>query len=323
MYTDTTQPGAFNRQPPYDYRSSYAGNIPRSYSYVRAPLDPPRPLEPRPTLHTSLSESAGSSRHHNVSHGPISPNHRSQGQILPGLKDILSTSPHLSSRPSYNGSWEHDGGASTNHSRADSRYPSAGLHPPMALHPPSDIGPKYHPPQTSPFEVPILHTSPIAKQPPHNSGMPSYSSYSESRREYADYRPDKPAVETRATYMSNNVHQYNSATPDDNQYRSPFSAHDQFPAPPYTPTVPDNRGPYIGVQDIPGEGTFYLYEGGQRIPTHVDGEQVNPVWGLTKANKPRKRLALACLDCREKKIKCEPGATSCLQCEKAKRTCRR
>ncbi|KAF2208428.1 hypothetical protein CERZMDRAFT_5357, partial [Cercospora zeae-maydis SCOH1-5] len=73
---------------------------------------------------------------------------------------------------------------------------------------------------------------------------------------------------------------------------------------------------------LPGEGTFHLYEGGLRIPTHVDGEQVNPAWGLTKANKPRKRLAMACLDCREKKIKCEPGAASCLQCEKAKRPCR-
>lgn len=32
---------------------------------------------------------------------------------------------------------------------------------------------------------------------------------------------------------------------------------------------------------------------------------------------------MACLDCREKKIKCEPGASSCLQCEKAKRPCRK
>ncbi|EME81759.1 uncharacterized protein MYCFIDRAFT_116092, partial [Pseudocercospora fijiensis CIRAD86] len=71
-----------------------------------------------------------------------------------------------------------------------------------------------------------------------------------------------------------------------------------------------------------GEGTFHFYEGGYRIPTQVEGEPVNPAWGLTKANKPRKRLAMACLDCREKKIKCEPGANSCLQCEKAKRPCR-
>lgn len=28
-------------------------------------------------------------------------------------------------------------------------------------------------------------------------------------------------------------------------------------------------------------------------------------------------------NCREKKIKCEPGETSCVQCEKAKRECHR
>jgi hypothetical protein len=40
--------------------------------------------------------------------------------------------------------------------------------------------------------------------------------------------------------------------------------------------------------------------------------------------RPRKRLAQACLDCREKKIKCEPGqSNTCVQCEKAKRPCRR
>lgn len=79
----------------------------------------------------------------------------------------------------------------------------------------------------------------------------------------------------------------------------------------------------MGIREVPGEGTYHLYEGGFRIPTHVDGETVNPAWGLTKANKPRKRLAMACLDCREKKIKCEPGTVSCLQCEKAKRPCRK
>jgi hypothetical protein len=86
---------------------------------------------------------------------------------------------------------------------------------------------------------------------------------------------------------------------------------------------PQSGKKFLYTRDIPGEGRFHIYEGGHRIPAVVDGEQVNPVWGLTKANKPRKRLALACLDCREKKIKCEPGVNSCLQCEKARRPCRR
>jgi hypothetical protein len=84
---------------------------------------------------------------------------------------------------------------------------------------------------------------------------------------------------------------------------------------------PEVPGRYLGVESLPGKGTFHLYEDGYRIPTQVDGEAVNPQWGLTKANKPRKRLALACLHCRGKKTRCEPGVNGCLQCVKAKRTC--
>lgn len=80
---------------------------------------------------------------------------------------------------------------------------------------------------------------------------------------------------------------------------------------------------FLRTADIPGKGLCHVYDDGSHLPAYVDGELVNPFWGLTKANKPRKRLALACLDCREKKIKCEPGVPSCLQCEKAKRPCRR
>ncbi|PPJ61072.1 hypothetical protein CBER1_07412 [Cercospora berteroae] len=52
---------------------------------------------------------------------------------------------------------------------------------------------------------------------------------------------------------------------------------------------PESSGKYLGIRDIPGEGTFHIYEGGLRIPTHVDGGQVNPAWELTKADEPRKR----------------------------------
>ena len=47
-------------------------------------------------------------------------------------------------------------------------------------------------------------------------------------------------------------------------------------------------------------------------------------WGTTKAGKPRKRLAQACLNCRQKKIRCcpNPAATTCLQCEKSGSDCK-
>ncbi|KAF1941052.1 hypothetical protein EJ02DRAFT_211177 [Clathrospora elynae] len=78
----------------------------------------------------------------------------------------------------------------------------------------------------------------------------------------------------------------------------------------------------IGQRDIPGEGICYVYEDGTYCRATIDGEAVNPSWGITKAGKPRKRLAQACLTCREKKIKCEPGYPKCHQCAKSQRICR-
>jgi Fungal Zn(2)-Cys(6) binuclear cluster domain len=55
----------------------------------------------------------------------------------------------------------------------------------------------------------------------------------------------------------------------------------------------------------------------QNAHNHLD-------WGTTKAGKPRKRLAQACLSCRQKKIRCHPNpkTTKCLQCEKAGSGCK-
>lgn len=78
----------------------------------------------------------------------------------------------------------------------------------------------------------------------------------------------------------------------------------------------------IAQRDMPGEGLCYIYEDGTYCRAIIDGEPVNPSWGITKAGKPRKRLAQACLTCREKKIKCEPGYPKCHQCAKSQRVCR-
>lgn len=78
----------------------------------------------------------------------------------------------------------------------------------------------------------------------------------------------------------------------------------------------------VGEQDIPGEGPCWVYEDGSICRKVIDGEVVNAQWGVTKAGKPRKRLAIACTTCREKKIKCDPGEGKCQQCEKFGRECR-
>lgn len=78
----------------------------------------------------------------------------------------------------------------------------------------------------------------------------------------------------------------------------------------------------VGEVDVPGEGPSWIYEDGTTCKKTIDGEPVNAQWGVTKAGKPRKRLAIACTTCREKKIKCDPAEPKCLQCEKFGRKCR-
>ncbi|KAH7135274.1 hypothetical protein B0J11DRAFT_427025 [Dendryphion nanum] len=88
------------------------------------------------------------------------------------------------------------------------------------------------------------------------------------------------------------------------------------------PRAPIRASRCVGQREILGEGLCFVYEDGTYCRAVIDGEAVNPSWGITKAGKPRKRLAQACLTCREKKIKCEPGYPRCHQCEKSQRVCR-
>lgn len=79
---------------------------------------------------------------------------------------------------------------------------------------------------------------------------------------------------------------------------------------------------FVRAAELPGEGLCYFYDDGSHCKTVIDGEAVNAHWGVTKAGKPRKRLAIACVTCREKKIKCDPDYPRCIQCEKFGRVCK-
>ncbi len=61
---------------------------------------------------------------------------------------------------------------------------------------------------------------------------------------------------------------------------------------------------YVGKREVPGEGLCHMYDDGTFCQAVIAGEPVNPGFGVTKAGRPRKRLAKACSTCREKKIKC-------------------
>ena len=79
---------------------------------------------------------------------------------------------------------------------------------------------------------------------------------------------------------------------------------------------------FVRAAEVPGEGMCYFYDDGTHCKTIIDGEHVNAHWGVTKAGKPRKRLAIACVTCREKKIKCDPDYPRCVQCDKFGRVCK-
>ena len=159
----------------------------------------------------------------------------------------------------------------------------------------------YPPPTISPSLYPLnTNSHPVARPENPDAGRQAWarpytspgSRHQWPRDQRSDYR-STPRVDTTAA--------------------RPFSE-----AP--SPLKPTRK--VVGEKVIPGEGPCYVYEDGSHIKKFIDGEVVNAQWGVTKAGKPRKRLAIACMTCREKKIKCDPGEPKCVQCDKSGRECR-
>ncbi|KXJ93115.1 hypothetical protein Micbo1qcDRAFT_194386 [Microdochium bolleyi] len=176
----------------------------------------------------------------------------------------------------------------------------------------------------------------------------SYSSQSESRR--PDYvlstseasTPYRPGAE-RLPYPPRTGYEASSVGYRDQSHVQPPPAQSErapasldvgaTAASPEGLPVKDGLGPkiwtgthflprFLRQSEVPGEGLCFFYDDGTHCKAIIDGEQVNAHWGVTKAGKPRKRLAIACLTCREKKIKCDPDFPRCVQCEKFGRVCR-
>jgi hypothetical protein len=165
-------------------------------------------------------------------------------------------------------------------------------------------------------------------------------------------QPSRPEFLSRDTSSSFRAHPDLRHPPPPPSHRlesDPRAAYGEAPhSAPVTPSYPptpastvvgdanstkDSLGPKIwtGTQflprfvrqaEVPGEGMCYFYDDGTHCKTVIDGEIVNAHWGVTKAGKPRKRLAIACITCREKKIKCDPDYPRCVQCEKFGRICK-
>ena len=117
--------------------------------------------------------------------------------------------------------------------------------------------------------------------------------------------PDRrTSLSVRPLVDAAHTQQYSRAA--SNQLNETFSEHTKI----------ERARTHFGIQKAKGQDEYYGYGDGRRTPTQVDGRTINPSWGLTKGNKARKRLAVACLNCRKKKIRCEPTLKSCLQCDR-------
>ncbi len=122
------------------------------------------------------------------------------------------------------------------------------------------------------------------------------------------------------TPMSTSSHYYQPGASSYDQSIEPSLGSGQMVRDPANNAKPLPR--LVGEQLIPGEGPCWVYEDGSICKKVIDGEPVNAQWGVTKAGRPRKRLAIACTTCREKKIKCDPAEPKCVQCTKFGRVCR-
>lgn len=85
-----------------------------------------------------------------------------------------------------------------------------------------------------------------------------------------------------------------------------------------TPVLPR----FFCTKEVPGQGKLHFYIDGTRCKATVNGEPVKSEWGVTKTGKPRRRLAVACLACRRKKIKCSPKESTCARCDRMGLPCR-
>lgn len=230
---------------------------------------------------------------------------------------------------------------------APSHYSYISKPPPPPPPPPSDLLPPQRPKETQRPPSPRFHESRYIPQEAHRSQASTPSGrWSPRGDQYREYLPP-PSRDTLTSFRSQQDHlqPYTS-----HAYRLESDARPQYGDAgrvsgaqyPLTPastigadsnTSKDGLGPKIwtGTQflprfvrqaEIPGEGLCYFYDDGTHCKTHIDGETVNAHWGVTKAGKPRKRLAIACITCREKKIKCDPDYPRCVQCEKFGRVCK-
>ncbi|PYI07978.1 C6 transcription factor [Aspergillus sclerotiicarbonarius CBS 121057] len=292
------------RQP--DHPANHS--LPASHPYQ---LPPPRASAPLqfgadPFLHQRNQAEARDPEESTQGRSMIPGQQQTANEQLPPVSQLLTPTAH-SSRPSspYQphrfGIYTPPNGttASPTPFRRSDSIPRPGLHESPRAYPEAVPHPHSRslPPLAHISTPGLAHEGPLH---PLHSGSPVQSSQPAS---YPYHGFNSPEKEYAGDFSP-------SETPD-----SATTTGSQSQTANVRPHVVDERY-------VEGEGLCYIYADGSHCPKLIDGVAVNANWGITKAGKPRKRLAQACLTCREKKIKCQPNLPKCDQCQKSGRECR-
>lgn len=238
-----------------------------------------------------------------------SPGHQqTPSKQLPSVSQLLTPTVHESRPPS------------PYHSHAFNYTPHNGATDPTNRYRPKETGPAFATPRSDISESAKFHPNPspqlqsgplprLAHMSPHGLGHePHFSSGSQGSPSVPPFAP--PAYSPQG---------FRSHDRDPDMAGSETSDSGSATA---NKSQSNVRPHVIDEKYIDGEGLCYIYADGSHCPKIIDGVPVNANWGITKAGKPRKRLAQACLTCREKKIKCQPNLPKCDQCQKSGRECR-
>lgn len=304
-------------------------------SRSRVPNDPMYAEQARQLRHEQLPSVRQLLTPSTQSGGPQSP-FSPQRSPNPSQRPLNLTSDHSSSpttdRANSGSSFAH--GSPYAHPRLLPTQipPSNNVSPPREDHQISPSAQKIHPmymhhqrPSMSPY-APSFRTSPqMSYHPQHQQPLPL--SFAHQQQLTISNTPQlqqaislNPSHSQQVLAVNTSAQYYQDQSGDHGTAANSTMALEQSPSAIVNSVKPMAR--VVGEQDVSGEGPSWVYEDGTTCKKVIDGEAVNAHWGVTKAGKPRKRLAIACITCREKKIKCDPAEPHCVQCEKFGRKCR-
>ncbi|KAB8219625.1 hypothetical protein BDV33DRAFT_105444 [Aspergillus novoparasiticus] len=308
--------GQFGRMlPAIDGQSSRRGSntpasppVPGSHPYQ---LPPPRSSAPLqlgtdPFLH---QRNQGEGADSGGALSRPSPGHQqTPDKQLPSVSQLLTPTVHESRPPS------------PYRPHAFSYAPHNGATDPTHKHRPKETGPVFVTPRSDIHESAKFHSDPspqlqpgplprLAHMSPHGLGHePHFSPASQGSPSIPPFAPPSYSPQGFRSHERDSGDVAGSETSDSGSATNKSQS--------------NVRPHVIDEKYIDGEGLCYIYADGSHCPKIIDGVPVNANWGITKAGKPRKRLAQACLTCREKKIKCQPNLPKCDQCQKSGRECR-